>query len=155
MVNININQLLKKNAALSHSITKGVHMKKILILTAFALLLCPVTQSFAASTASSLQGNVGPTLGFDHSNGVELLYGEDTSVSSTTPQGYVAMAKHSGGDKLFGTTTKTNLIVAPTTSKCRGATVAACLGFITGTSALAGDDNGQDNIDGLSGWSNY
>ena len=129
-------------------------MKKLLLLASFSLLLIPANQAFADSAPIAITPANSATLGFSASNSVELLYGE-ASFTSGGPQSYVAMAKHSGGDKVFGTTTNTNLIVTATDDDCKGANIAACLGSVT-TNALDADLNGEfGNVENLNGWSKY
>ena len=124
-------------------------MKKLLTIAAFSLLLMPAAPVFAADALVVLTTAQGAELGFTPSNSVSLYYAND--VASTTPQWYVATAKHTGGDRAYGTTAKTNLLVTARNDDCVGADSEACATTVGATNMTAAN-NGQDNVDGLTGW---
>ncbi len=128
-------------------------MKKLLTIAALSFLLLPASQAFAGDTLSKLSTTNGAILGFTPSNSVKLYYASDqVSNSGNSPQWYVASAKHTGGDRAYGTTAKTNLLVTPQHDDCVGQDSVACAATV-GATALTASANGQDNVDGLTNWS--
>lgn len=132
-------------------------MKRIITLTLLAFVAFPLTQSFAASDAAELTAPNKSTLGFNSSTDVTILYGNDNTGGS--PQSYVIMTKHKAGDRVFASTTKTNIMTSGKSDDCKGdeflAGILNCLGDVGGMTTLTGDAHGNENIDGLAGtgWS--
>lgn len=125
-------------------------MKRLLIFTAFSLLLIPVSQSFAAMSDTDILGTAdGATLGFTPSNKVVMFYASDSASNNQT---YVAMAKHTGGDRAYATTTRTNLLVTDPHDDCPGTDAIICVGKLPGSVTVLDLANGVDNVEGLTGW---
>jgi hypothetical protein len=126
-------------------------MKKLITFAVLSLLLMPVTQCFAASAMDVLGTTDGAILGFTPSNKVILYYGNQDD--GTNAQTYVAIAKHTGGDRAYGTTTKTNLLVTNQDDDCVSLDALACIRLgTTNATEFNANDNGDDNIDGLTNW---
>ena len=133
-------------------------MKKLLLLAAFGLLLTPATQSFAGETAAELGDAHLSILGFRPSNNVNVLYGDTNhALGGGGPQGYVVMSKHGGGDRVYGTTTNSNLISTPSDGDCKGLDVLECLAVNGATVLNAANDAGGgqaeiSNVASINGW---
>lgn len=128
-------------------------MKKLILCTLLTFVLFPITQASASSTAEVLAVGVGAQIGFNASTNVDLLYANETFAAPASPQAYVVMAKHIAGDKVIGTTSMSNLVQGNSFDDCKGLATLACIA-VTDPTVLTADDNGNDNIDGLTvaGW---
>ena len=139
---------------------QGDNMKKLLTIAAFSFLIMPATPAFSFDALTALTTTKGAVLGFTPSNSVTLYYANDM-VSGTSSGGaagassqwYVATAKHTGGDRAYGTTAKTNLLVTPRHDDCVGADSVTCAAALTTpATVLTASGYGQSNVDALTGW---
>jgi hypothetical protein len=128
-------------------------MKKLIILALATFVFFPLSNASADEPMvdiTTIDASMA-IIGFNSSTKVQLLYANmDPDASS---QGYAVMAKHIAGNKVIATTAGTNLMTTAVDEDCKGLGVVACLGLLTGVTALDGGD-GVDNIDAFSaeGW---